>query len=1272
MPRMLSDLVDTAVGFRAAVNIVQEQDDLEKASVFLPTRKAAEVIFDLGRQLEPRAKERARLITGSYGRGKSHLALVLASLYRGHQDALNPLMARLRAKNPGRWGQLQQELAAITPEKPFLVVIIEGDQDGFDAALIRGLRSALDRCGLREFMPKTYFSAAADRLQELLDDADAKRRIAEAARELGLGSPQDLLFRLSGEAAEMKDLDAFRQLHEKVCFGAPFAPEQRMEAGLTYKEAAHQLVGEGRFGGIAVIWDEFGSFMDQIIRDPGTQGASVQRFAEACQDSGADQLHLYLVAHRSLESYVRRARDTMHLTASMRDAWEQDFKKVSGRFKEFVMESEAEELFTLVDDVLIQRRGDGWDDFARQRDGDFSIETDRAFKASLFPDLSSAKLRTIVVEGCYPLSPVTTALLPRVAETVAQNQRTLFTFLCADHPGTVAHYLRETPCPDAGAPLPFVGCDALWDYFEHAIRDDKYGQPVYRRYRTALATAPNLFEDQAARRLLKALALFDLVREADQHGAAELPANEGMLELALNVNSDADRETLRERLQEMSRPGPNRVAVRGRDGIYRLVSGSGTELADAVEQTLEQRRASFSAAQSLRSSWGKGTGSDGKMRLGFETCFEALTLQQDVVSRTIEVVVLFPEETENLRPWTKDIGAGEFKDGLLFLVIPDEDAHIGVISKRALEYADNPQILFARPPAAIRGVREVLARIDALESVAANDPGLWGPKGERRDEWDAEYEQAKDKLSELLAPVGLRHSGHGMNLECVWRGSLRPCRSWTEVVALADEAMGHAFSLTPKTPDGMMNSGGRDGLAPARRAVIDTLIDPRGGPAALLTLKDQSQLRIVRMLETIGVLAGQPRPALARPDENQDPGAAAVWDHLLKVREQVVEAPQPLSTVEKVLRGAPYGIGRRVLPLLLVAALREDVRAGNLTLERLGRRQEWQTLAIDGKSLDEAFADPGDYRLRYVDVTEQQFFAVEGLIAAVAGEDAVPRSRAQLLDEAKRQVALWWSRLPRYCQQTSQLTSATLRLRDDVLRPLIHPDADAHRILVEELRQRMGDVSKMDRQAFRDRFLELVQEISGAVAGLSARVAESLRDGLGLDCEATPSGVVHGLEDWYRALPADVRDYCHGHDAGKLQSWLRSGPTPALEQLCETMMGRSLPDWDDADVLIFVGRVQSAREAISTWVAPPPPPTPSKPPALQPGTATLSITAHYPDGDAVALTRFFPAIPADALSDDARMLLRFLTTNLVETYALRDGERENLLVELARRVFGDG
>ncbi|MGD9497429.1 MAG: hypothetical protein AB7Y46_14105 [Armatimonadota bacterium] len=1270
---MLSQLIDTAPGFRAAVNVVQEQDDAEKAAAFLPTAKGAEALFDLGRQLEPLARERARLITGTYGIGKSHLALVLTMLYRGRRDVVEPVLLRLAEKHPGRTESLNVQLRAIQSERPYLVVLVEGDQDSFDAALVRGLQQALARVGMGDYMPPTYFSAAADRLRELMENGDAAERLEGAVRDEGIDSAARLLDRIESGGVELEDLKLFERVHQEVCFGARFLPETRLEATQTYQDAVRDLAG--RFAGIVVIWDEFGAFMNQIVRDPGSgEGLAVQRFAEACQDSGDHPLHLYLIAHRHLASYMRRAKDELHLTPSQASDWEQDFKKVSGRFHEFAMESEPEELYSLIDDVLIQKTSNGWSQFARERDNDFEMLTDTAYRAELFHQLSHNKLKETVVKGCYPLAPMTAAFLPRIAELVAQNQRTLFTFLCRDD-DPVATFLKQTPIPRVGERLPLITCDALWDYFEQAVREDTIGRVTYRRYRSALAHSSLDPEDALGAKLLKVLALFDLIREGDPERASELPAGEDQIALALDLRTDQERQAVLERLQELTRVGSSRVAVRTRDGAYRLIAGSGTELREAVEQLLEQRKPTLNVATFLRNRWGRSGRSQTEFCFGFEESLEALVGRPDVVSRTVEIVPVLPEEIESLRPWLKDIGDGEFKDGVLFVVLPTEDPHIGVVAKRSLALADNPQIIFARPPHPLQGLREVIARIDALEEVARQHVGLWGPQGERRDEWDAEYEEAVKDLTELMAPVGLRPEARELQLDCFWQGSPRSCRTWADVRALADQAMQTAFALAPRTTDEVMKSAKRDGLAAARRTVIDKLLDSRG-PELLLRERDQAQARLVRLLQSFDMLKTTPKAHVGRPDPQVDPGSAAVWDYLQQLVQSLHDEPQDAAAVVRVLRSSPYGLGQRVIPLVFAAALREQTRLGNIVAERSGRAGQWIAEAINGETLDQVFARPEAYRFRFVDVSDTQRLAVEGLLLALGGPDDIPDQTNRLLAMVKERVTQWWGHLPHYCQQTGQISAEARRLRDEILRPLVHPDADAHRLLIERLSPGLGDVRTWGRERFADAFTGLLSEMEGSVDKLPARIPAELRDGLLLDCEAAEESVVQALHEWYAGCSEETREYCHQQDAGKLQGWLRTADA-GLVDLCAAVMGRPIEEWSDAYVGHFVGRIQSAQRVIEEWRPAPPAPDVSGTETggdgeakVSPGTALLTVSADLGDGP-VRISRRFSVIRLEQFSETAKVLLRLLTANLADDQSLRDDEKENVLLQLVRRVFGD-
>jgi hypothetical protein len=118
------------------------------------------------------------------------------------------------------------------------------------------------------------------------------------------------------------------------------------------------------------------------------------------------------------------------------------------------------------------------------------------------------------------------------------------------------------------------------------------------------------------------------------------------------------------------------------------------------------------------------------------------------------------------------------------------------------------------------------------------------------------------------------------------------------------------------------------------------------------------------------------------------------------------------------------------------------------------------------------------------------------------------------------------------------------------------------------------------------------------------------------------------------------------------------------------VIGKPLAEWADIEPGHFVGRVQAAMEAIVKWEAPVPPPVAPSDGSPQAGTGVLSITASYRDRS-LKLRRQFPTIEPEDLSTTAQVILRLLTTNLADDQSLCDGERENLLVELARRVFGD-
>ena len=80
--RHLNDFIHISPGFKAAVNLRKERDNLVKVSGFIPTEVAREIILDFAKKLHPATPDlRSRIVMGTYGTGKSHLALVLLNFF---------------------------------------------------------------------------------------------------------------------------------------------------------------------------------------------------------------------------------------------------------------------------------------------------------------------------------------------------------------------------------------------------------------------------------------------------------------------------------------------------------------------------------------------------------------------------------------------------------------------------------------------------------------------------------------------------------------------------------------------------------------------------------------------------------------------------------------------------------------------------------------------------------------------------------------------------------------------------------------------------------------------------------------------------------------------------------------------------------------------------------------------------------------------------------------------------------------------------------------
>jgi len=1175
----LKDIVTLSTGFKTAVNLQNDLDNLEKAGGYLPTEVGHRVIFDVSDNLHPRAARRARLVMGTYGTGKSHLALVLINFYRQrHKDpSLSPLWERLSAQWPGQSKKLGEELNRLPGA--YLPVLLEGDEGDFNDALLRALKKAL-RSGERTagVLPDTAFAAAVRRIDQLKSDyPESYKALDNELRGRGQHGAEVIRERLNDFDREA--YERFREAHRAACAGAEFHPEQMMRPSEVYQAVSRQLVKEGLAAGIVVFWDEFGRYMERIADDPtGGESRDIERFAETCQ-TPENNLHLYLICHRSLEEYAHISRLRRGVGDERQLA--EDMRKAMGRFSPFIMRSSDEEVFQLIDQVVIQSKdNEDWRHLLGDRREDFDRLAETAVNFGLFPGFPLEQVRRVVAQGSFPLHPAAAFCLPRLSEMVAQNERTLFTYLSDSGYRTMGEFVAKRCVPDPEEPLPLATVVDLWDYFEEQIANEERTKRTYQLYQSSLSRVPA--GSKHGTDVLKAVGVFEAIQTDRVRPTLE------MLAFALNV-PPRKMKSFREDVDALA-SGDGRILARSvADGSYRFARAGAESLEEKMRSLVEQRASITNPIRYLNEIWAE---------LGLPDSIPASAYTDErYVPRMLRVEAVGASELQNLTRWTRNLGAGEFADGYALLVVAEDSRQLQEGTRLARE-VDHPQIAIGITKQPLPRCLGNLRRHEALAYLEKAEAHLYGEGAELREEWEATWAEYRELLVQTFRLLLEGQQGRLESVSWFWQGQEQEgITSESRLKGLASRVMEMVFSHTPVIRhDVLADERQRDTFRKHRVPVLDLLLQ-QDGPDLLArdTVKPQKHV-IDALLRNNGVLRTDGvRYAIGRPEEGEFPAMAAVWDEAAAFVERSRESPQQLLQLVTDLRKPPYGLPVRCMPIIFAAVGRERLMLGNLIFEQRRTQTTVERITkVTGEAIEAAFASPDQYRVAYLDVSQQQRLLLEGLAQGMGFDVPQTVEIAEMLRRLGESAGRWWMELPGHAQLTQKISKEASLLKRDIFAPLSHPQGDPHRVLLEVLPTILRPAEDE-----REISSEEVAELFGRVRAEFEITVDRLREEIGRVIVETfvpdsRSGVspADALSDWYGRLEGWKRTYRFTGDAGKLTTVASSPGQDAVAQLADSLMGLAIPGWADDLVNQFKGRLQSAKGHVEAFVLPEPAPGP--------------------------------------------------------------------------------
>lgn len=568
---MLNEMIEISGGFQSSVNISYDLNNESKIRGFIPTTSALELITNIISSTAISSTERAKILTGAYGRGKSHIILVTLAILKHsyRKNVFNDLLNRLKKYDEDAYKTVNNFILSKTK---FLPVIISGNSSNLTQAFINALQQALNAANMDDIMPDTNYKAASDTIT--MWKKSYPGTYSEFVKKIKI-KPELFFSKLSQH--DVKTYQTFVTLYPKLTAGSIFNPFACSDVIEVYEKVCEAVCERG-YDGLYVVYDEFGKYLESNITTAEESETNfLQSFAEKCNRSKKQQMHILLICHKDISNYI-----DMNLPQDKVDGW----RGISGRFEHINLHNNFSQMYEIIS-AVIGKNPDKWDDFCVEHKEVFD-NLAQTFSANklLGDDIKTVKQSIL---GCYPLHPTTTFVLPRLSEKVAQNERTLFTFLSAEQKNTLVEVVEKSE-----EEFTFVTPDHLYDYFELQFKKELNSSEIFKTYQLAASVLKKVERGSLQSKIIKTIAVIYIIEQFEKYP----PTVNNIVGTFLNTVDDPKEIT--DAINELINNSCI-VYLKRSNGYLRLKESSGVNIKEEIQNRIESLKLTMTTKQILNS-----------------------------------------------------------------------------------------------------------------------------------------------------------------------------------------------------------------------------------------------------------------------------------------------------------------------------------------------------------------------------------------------------------------------------------------------------------------------------------------------------------------------------------------------------------------------------------------------------------------------------------------------------------------------------------------------
>lgn len=861
--------------FQKSINMRLDLNAEEKINSYIPTKASVTVLKEYLQQMNKKMSGRASILIGPYGKGKSHLLLVLLALLEKENQKKQMLwdVVEKIQKEDQEAAELAQNL--LQKKKYYLPVLISGTQKHLGRSFLLALKEALNREGLGGIAPNTYFDEAMKTLLQWKKEyPDTYAMFLALLKKEGR---QEEKFLLQLKHYEEDALKLFQKVYPSLTAGSVFEPMVQTDLIPLYQSVNEVLCEKYGYSGLIIIFDEFSKFVEGYPKESFSAAMEeLQNICELANASKEQEIHVILVAHKAMKEYAQE------LPKSVINA----YTGVEGRLREVYFTSSLRNSYQLIQNVLGKEEPDFTKEIVETKE--FRQMAEDSYGINYFQNLfTEEEFFQIVAKGVYPLSPVTAYLLLKVSELAGQNERTVFTFLSNEEPYSLPAFLNQYKDGDRK----YITAGWVYDYFWNVFKNETANKNIHNQWLKAeyALHGDRTLEEQE---IIKTIALLMMVGKYDDMLPKDL-----LIRLGTGLSQetyDSAMETLRE--QQI-------LLFRNKTKCYAFKNNIGVDVEKEIHGMVETKFQKINVCRELEK----------VSELVYELP-KRYNLEY-TMTRYFHYQFMNGENFLELKD-SSYLFEQTFADGKILALLKSEKVSVNDIALKLQELADRRVLVIY--PVEEFSVEEILKKILAIGALRQSEEFMEENKALGQ-ELDLYEEDLLFEINVLLEQHYLPVYGR---CNVIYDGRIYPTDAFLQGKVSSrfnpflSKILEEYYGLAPKVNNELINKRVLTAqIRKARIKIMETILEK--GEFSQYQKGTTPEATIFRavFLRTGVIALGEEESYLL------EPGVGKVLEEIKKFIGKAAGKRQNFSVLYDVLKGEHYGAREGILPLYLAYSI---------------------------------------------------------------------------------------------------------------------------------------------------------------------------------------------------------------------------------------------------------------------------------------------------------------------------------------------------------------